>query len=310
MKRKFFDAIKEYDTIIIHRHSRPDLDAIGSQRGLALTLKHAYPNKKIYVVGDVSKKYEFLTFMDQIEDDVYSDALVIITDVSVKNMVSDLRFELAKEVFIIDHHKNPSDITTNVISDTSRIAACELIADLLLEEGYRITPDAATALFGGIVTDSGRFQYGETSSRTLRISAELLDLGADKEYIYSNIYTETLAERQMKNYFAARFNVTEAGVAYLKNGPEVFEKFNVDFFSVSRGMVNTMAGIEEIKIWCNFTYDKSTGKVIGEFRSRGLSIVDIAKKYGGGGHDQACGATLADFEEADKVLADFDRLLK
>lgn len=309
MIKNLFTKIKEYNTIIIHRHLRPDLDAIGSQRGLALTLKHAYPEKNIYVVGDVSKKYEFLTFMDEIEDSVYNDALVIITDVSVKNMVSDLRYELAKEVFIIDHHKNPSDITSNVISDTSRIAVCELIADILLEEGYHITPDAATALYGGIITDSGRFQYGETSSRTLRIAAKLLDLGADKEYIYSNIYTETLAERQVKNYFAARFNVTDAGVAYLKNGAEVFDMFNIDFFSVSRGMVNLMAGIEEVKIWCNFTYDKTTGKVIGEFRSRGISIVHIAKKYGGGGHDQACGATLADFDEADRVLADFGSLL-
>ena len=58
MVNRLFEKIKEYKTIIIHRHSRPDLDAIGSQRGLALTLKHAYPNKKIYVVGDVSKKYE------------------------------------------------------------------------------------------------------------------------------------------------------------------------------------------------------------------------------------------------------------
>ena len=58
---KILEKIKEYDTIIIHRHSRPDLDAIGSQRGLALTLKHNHPEKNIYMVGDVSKKYAFLT---------------------------------------------------------------------------------------------------------------------------------------------------------------------------------------------------------------------------------------------------------
>ena len=112
MIKNLFTKIKEYNTIIIHRHSRPDLDAIGSQRGLALTLKHAYPEKNIYVVGDVSKKYEFLTFMDEIEDSVYNDALVIITDVSVKNMVSDLRYELAKEVLdrFYEELKEISDI--------------------------------------------------------------------------------------------------------------------------------------------------------------------------------------------------------
>ena len=310
MINKLFKAIEEYNTIILHRHSRPDLDAIGSQRGLALTLEYAYPNKNIYMVGYMSDRYAFLGEIDDISDEVYEDALVIITDVAVKHMVSDLRYNLAKEVFIIDHHKNLSDITDNIICDSSKIAACELIAEMLLAKGYTIPKDAATALFGGIVTDSGRFQYGETSGDTLRISAKLLDLGADKEYIYNHIYTESLADRQMKNWFAARFEVTKNGVAYLMNDKEVFEKFNVDFFNISRGMVNVMAGIEEIKIWCNFTYDKANDKVVGEFRSRGITIVDIAKKYGGGGHDQACGASFKNFDEAYLALADFDKLLE
>ncbi len=57
MIEKLFKKIEEYDTIILHRHSRPDLDALGSQRGLALTLKEAYPSKKIYMVGDMSTRY-------------------------------------------------------------------------------------------------------------------------------------------------------------------------------------------------------------------------------------------------------------
>ena len=309
MINRLFNKIEEYDTIIIHRHNRPDLDAIGSQRGLALTLKENFPNKEIYMVGDMSDRYAFLGEMDIIDDAKYENALVIITDVSVAFMVSDDRYKLAKEVFIIDHHKNESDITDNWICDPTKIAACELITEMLLARGLTIPKDAATALFGGIVTDSGRFQYGETSGNTLRVSADLLDLGADKEYIYKNLYTELLSERQMKNWFAARFETTKNGVAYLKNGPEVFEKFNVDFFNISRGMVGVMAGIKEIPIWCNFTYDAQNNKIVGEFRSRDNSIVHIAKKYGGGGHDMACGASLSSWEEVDAVIKDFDDLL-
>ena len=309
MINRLFNKIEEYNTIIIHRHNRPDLDAIGSQRGLALTLKENYPDKEIYIVGDMSDRYAFLGDMDVIEDSKYENALVIITDVSVAFMVSDDRYKLAKEVFIIDHHKNESDITDNWICDPTKIAACELITEMLLARGLTIPKDAATALFGGIVTDSGRFQYGETSGNTLRVSADLLDLGADKEYIYKNLYTELLSERQMKNWFAARFETTKNGVAYLKNGPEVFEKFNVDFFNISRGMVGVMAGIKEIPIWCNFTYDAQNNKIVGEFRSRDNSIVHIAKKYGGGGHDMACGASLSSWEEVDAVIKDFDDLL-
>lgn len=309
MVNRLFKKIKEYKTIIIHRHSRPDLDAIGSQRGLALTLKENYPDKEIYIVGDMSDRYAFLGEMDVIDDSKYENALAIITDVSVSHMVSDDRYKLAKEVFIIDHHKNESDITDNWICDPTKIAACELITEMLLAQGLNIPKDAATALFGGIITDSGRFQYGETSGNTLRVSADLLDLGADKEYIYKNLYTELLSERQMKNWFAARFETTKNGVAYLKNGPEVFEKFNVDFFNISRGMVGVMAGIKEIPIWCNFTIDIANNKIVGEFRSRDISIVHIAKKYGGGGHDMACGASLSSWEEVDLVIKDFDELL-
>ena len=309
MVNRLFEKIKEYKTIIIHRHSRPDLDAIGSQRGLALTLKENYPDKEIYIVGDMSDRYAFLGEMDVIDDSKYENALAIITDVSVSHMVSDDRYKLAKEVFIIDHHKNESDITDNWICDPTKIAACELITEMLLAQGLNIPKDAATALFGGIITDSGRFQYGETSGNTLRVSADLLDLGADKEYFYKNLYTELLSERQMKNWFAARFETTKNGVAYLKNGPEVFEKFNVDFFNISRGMVGVMAGIKEIPIWCNFTIDIANNKIVGEFRSRDISIVHIAKKYGGGGHDMACGASLSSWEEVDLVIKDFDELL-
>lgn len=310
MKERLFQKIKEYQTIILHRHSRPDLDALGSQRGLALVLKNAYPDKKIFMVGDMSSRYAFLGQMDEIQDEEYKNALVIITDVAVSQMVSDERYKLSKEVFIIDHHKNLSDITDQIICDPTKIAVCELITELLLEKGFSIPHDAATALFGGIVTDSGRFQYGETTGATLHTAGKLLDLGADKEFIYKNIYTETLAERQMKNWFGTQFKTTKEGVAYLKNGKEVFEKYDVDFFNISRGMVGVMAGISEIPIWCNFTLDIENNVIIGEFRSRELSIVHIAKKYGGGGHDLACGATLHTWEEVDLVIEDFNNLLR
>lgn len=309
MIKELLKKIKKYERIIIHRHSRPDLDAIGSQVGLATVLKESYPEKEIYMVGDMSSRYDFLSKMDTISDDKYDNALVIITDVAVSHMVSDERYKLASEVFIIDHHKNPSDITTNFICDPSKVAVCELITEILLEYKFKISPFAATALFGGIVTDSGRFQYGETSGNTLKVAGTLLDLGADKEFIYKNLYLETLKERQMKNWFANRFKTTEHGVAYLINDKDVFEKFDLDFFNVSRGMVSTMAGIKEIPIWCNFTYDIANNKIVGEFRAREQSIVDIAKKYGGGGHDLACGASFESWDQVDLIIKDFDNLL-
>ena len=145
-----FEKIEQYNTIIIHRHSRPDGDALGTQLGLAEALKTKYPNKNIYSVGDSSRRYGFIGYMDLIEDDKYSGALAIIVDVAVANMVSDERYKLADEVFVMDHHKNECDITPNFIQDTSRIAAAELVASMLYDRGFEINEKAATAFYMGL----------------------------------------------------------------------------------------------------------------------------------------------------------------
>ncbi len=305
-----FEKIKEYNTIIIHRHTRPDLDALGSQLGLSKTLKYNFPEKTIYVVGDLSSKYSFIGDMDTIDDSAYNDALAIIVDVAVANLVSDDRYKLAKEVFVIDHHKNPCDITENFVSDSTRVAAAELIANMLIEHKLSIPKDAATAFYGAIVTDGGRFMFGSNLAETLRVSSLLVSLGADYDYIYKNIYVEKLADKQMKSWFANQFKVTQNGVAYLKNPKEVFEKFPTEFGNISRGMLSVMSGIEEIIIWLNFTYDCERDLIIGEFRSREIPIVDVASAYGGGGHTLACGASFKNWDEVDKCIEAFDQLAK
>lgn len=305
-----FNKIDEYQTIIIHRHNRPDGDALGSQLGLATTLKHKYPNKNIYVVGDESSRFKFLGNMNEISDETYNDALVIIVDVAVDYMISDDRYKLAKEVFVIDHHKNECNINAYHIVDTSRVAAAEFIASLLIDRGFEIPRYAATCFYCGIITDGGRFMYGSNLAQTLIVASKLVEAGANYNFIYTNIYVEKLEDKQMKNYFSNRFEMTENGVAYLKNTHEVFEKFPREFNDISRGMLSVMSGVEEIKIWLNFTYDISKDVIIGEFRSREISIVDIAKKWGGGGHSLACGASIANWDDVDLVIADFDNLLK
>ena len=309
MINKLLKKIEEYNTIIIHRHERPDLDALGSQIGLKLALKDKYPNKEIYAVGDYSKRYSFIGQMDEISDDKYENALVIIVDVAIENMVSDKRYKLAKEIFVIDHHNNDSDITLNLISDKTKIAAAELIADILINNNFKISSDAATALYGGIVTDSGRFMYGTRLDLTFETCSKLVSFGANPKFIYDNIYVEPLEKRKMTSYFTQKF-ILEDGVAYLKNDVDVFDKFNVEFQDISRGMISVMAGIEEIDIWLNFTKDKDNDKIVGEFRSRKLPIVEIAKKYGGGGHELACGAPFKTWDEVNKIILEFKKYLK
>lgn len=299
-----------YQNIIIHRHSKPDFDAIGSQVGLKEILVENFPNKHIFVVGD-QNRFDMENDMQNIPDELYQDALVFILDVAVKHMVSDDRYKLAKEVIVIDHHKNACDIenASLVLSDSTFSACAELITDMALELNLKINPRAASFLYAGIVTDTGRFQWMHKPERVFLIASMLTGFGAKTTELYDFLYVETLESKQLKNYFSNRF-VFEDGIAYLKNDQEVFEKFNVDVFTVSRGMVNLAAGIDTIKIWLNFTFDAEKNVILGEFRSRGIKIVDIAKKYGGGGHEQACGASLQSWTQVDDVIADYKQLLK
>ncbi len=309
---ELWNLFSKYDSIVIFRHSRPDLDALGSQLGLAQAINKNFPDKEIYVVGDMSKRYEFIGKMDEISDDIIENSLAIICDVAVKAMVSDDRYNKAKEIVVIDHHKNSCDMDRALVyTDTTKVACAEIIGDMLLSLNKETTAYGATCLYGGIVTDSGRFQYSGTTKTTFLVASFLLNQGADIQFIYDHLYVETLEQRLMKNYFSSLFKITEDGVAYLKCTEEVLAKFpDVSFFDISRGMVNLMAGVEEVIIWCNFTYDKENDKVVGEFRSRGVEIVEIAKKYGGGGHAFACGATLDNYEVADKVIEDFNNLAR
>jgi phosphoesterase RecJ-like protein len=310
IKKKIYEMIKSYDKIIIHRHSRPDMDAIGSQYGLALILKENFPSKQVYVVGDVNEM-SYKSKMDELEDYQYNGALAIITDVAVSRMVSDSRYALASDLIIIDHHQNDTDIdpVSLFYRDSSYASASEMIVDFIKEMHLKVTSEAATYLYGGMVTDTGRFLYLNNASKTFELASYITKFNPNYQDFYDYIYTENLVKRQTKNLFS-NFEITENKVAYRKNDAEIILKSGLDFQAISRGMVNQMAGIKEIPIWANFTEDIENNLVVGEFRSRGVTIVDIAKKYGGGGHNMACGASLKNWDEVEFILKDLDERAK
>ena len=306
IKKEILRKIESYDTIIIHRHSRPDMDAIGSQLGLYYLIKDNYKSKTVYVVGDLNDM-SYKAEMDDISDDTFKDALSIITDVAVTYMINDDRYKLAKERVIIDHHTNDTDVSDVSIfyRDDSFASACEMIIDLAKEFKLSITKEAATYLYAGMVTDTGRFMYLKEASKTFELAAYITKFEPEIKDFYNFIYTESLDRRKVKNLFTD-FELTEHNVAYRKNTKELIEQSGLEFQAVSRGMVNQMAGIKEVPIWASFSEDVEKNAIIGEFRARGITIVDIAKKYGGGGHNEACGATLKDWDEVDLILKDFD----
>ncbi|MDY0276807.1 MAG: bifunctional oligoribonuclease/PAP phosphatase NrnA [Acholeplasma sp.] len=304
---KVKELIERYDKIIIHRHTRPDMDAIGSQMGLFYLLRTNYPKKQVYVVGDTND-FMYKAKMDQIKDSEYQNALAIIIDVAVKELVSDDRYLLAKDILIIDHHRNDSNIEyTEFCQKSDFTSACEIVSFLANSFNWTVSSDAATYIYGGMVTDTGRFQFisNENASRVFSNASFITRFNANIKEMYDFLYTESLEKRKVKQMFSD-FLVTKHYVAYRKNTKDIIFESGLDVFSVSRGMVNLMAGIKEIPIWVSFTEDDEKGVILAEIRSRNIVVVDIAKKYGGGGHNFACGASLKNWDEVDLMLNDLD----
>ena len=308
MTETILQLINDYDTIIIHRHKNPDLDALGSQHGLKGLIENNFTGKTVYVVGDDSE-LNFLGPMDTIDNDVYADALAIIVDVAVSTLVSDKRYQNAAHVLVIDHHRNDSDIQGTIYSEASHVAVCQLLGEMALKHNLTLDEKTATALFSGLVTDSGRFKYAGTNGLTFDVASFLVKHGADMRFVYDNLYTEKLSVKKLKGHFINQFSLTDKKVAYMKNPRELKKQFDVTTFTISRGMVNQMADIEGVPIWANFTEDDD-GDIQCELRSKTLNIVDIAKKYGGGGHRNACGCTVKSWAITNQILHDLDALIE
>jgi bifunctional oligoribonuclease and PAP phosphatase NrnA len=302
--------IEGFDNIVIIRHKSPDLDAYGAQFGLYHALKAEYPSKRIIAAGDVSALPYFGELVP-IEPSLFQNAMVFVLDTVAKQMLENTWFETAKLVVLVDHHQNDPDVLYHhYLKNTGASSTSEMICDLLEESRIAIPLESAKALFLGIVGDTGRFQYSNTTAHTFATVGKLLQTGLEIQPLYQLIYAEPLKMRKLKNAFSASIEFTKNNVAYRRNDKAFLEQHQVDTPTVSRGMVNQMAGISEVPIWANFTYDFATQKIACELRSRSLTIVHIAKKYGGGGHNNACGCTVATWDDTNQILDDLDRLLE
>lgn len=310
MFEKILKEIEKYDRIIIHRHSNPDGDALGSQIGLKYILKDNYPDKEIYVVGDSSKRYGFMEDggMDEIGDELYKGAMAIVLDTSASALISDDRYKTADVCARMDHHIFCEKIADVEVTDTSYESCCGLVTEFALESGLRLSPKSAKALFTGMVTDSGRFRYDSTTSNTFRLASELMKQRFDTSDIYANLYADDFKYIRLRAQFVMKIQFTDYRVAYIYTDRAEAESYGFDTFTISRGMVNTMGDIRGVDIWVNFT--ETENGVLTEIRSNKFNINPVAVKYGGGGHAKASGATLKDRAEAMALLDDLNAFNK
>lgn len=302
--------IKNYNRIILHRHSKPDGDALGSQIGLKHILKTNFPGKEIYAVGDGAGHYSFMddVVMDEIEDSLYDGALAIVLDCGGRHLISDDRYTKAASTIRFDHHIFAEKICNLEVVDTSYESCCGLLTQFAKECNLTVPAIAAKSLYTGMITDSGRFRYDSTGARTFALASFLMEQGVNLNEVYNSLYAEDFEGRKLRAMFTLKVKFTENKVAYIYTTAEEVKELNVDTFTISRGMVGIMADVKGVDIWANFT--EVENGVLCELRSSRFNINPIAVKYGGGGHQKASGATVASKEVAMQMLAELNEMAK
>ncbi|REC33051.1 DHH family phosphoesterase [Enterococcus pseudoavium] len=302
--------IKKYERIIIHRHQRPDPDAIGSQCGLAEILRANFPEKEIYQVGGPVEGLDYLATMDEISDDLYTSALVIVTDTANAPRISDKRYELGAKLIKIDHHPN-DDPYGDLLWVNPKASSCsEIIADFALAEKLTVTENAARLLYGGIVGDTGRFLYPATTSHTLQVAAKLLEYGFDAAKLNRQIDQISLEVAKLSGYLYQNLQIDGNGAGYVILDQTILKKYGIKD-SDTAALVPLPGTIETVLAWAVFV-EQPEGYYRVRLRSKGPVINELAKRYHGGGHPLASGANAKDqamcqeiYHEIQALCADY-----
>ena len=304
---EIYNKIKEFDTIIIHRHKKPDGDALGSQLGLKRSILATFPSKRVLAVGSGGENLSFVGELDTAQDSDYENALVIVLDSGAEMLIDDERYTMGKLLIKIDHHIPQGEYGDLVFVDNSYESCAGIIGDLIRSTPLVLTKDAASAIFLGMVTDSGRFRYSSTTSKTFEIAGFLMTSGIEIDEIYNKLYIDSLENVRLRAKMSLKFEVLPTKVAYLINTWKDVQDLGVSTYQISRGMIGIMAGIENINIWATFT-ENELGEVYVELRSNKANINQVAVKYGGGGHLQASGATVKSLDIVPSIIKDLERI--
>ena len=304
------DKIKEYNKIILFRHFRPDGDATGSTKGLQRIIQLTYPEKTVLLINnDYADYLKFLGGEDaQIADEEYADALGIVLDTATANRISNQKFSLCREVIKIDHHIPVETYGNYQWVEEERSSTCEMIAHFYdtFSDELKIDTEAATYIYAGMVTDSGRFRFRDVSSETMRLAGVMLKNNINTDVLFSNLYLKEFSEFKFESYAHKKMKMTENGVVSLFVSKAMQKKLGLTKEQASAS-VSFMDSIKGSLIWIAFIEGDDEIRV--RLRSRFVTISELANQYRGGGHACAAGATLKSKAEMKELLKKADALL-
>lgn len=307
---QFAEAIGNASSIIVGTHLNPDGDAIGCALAMSLFLDGIGKKNEIVCHDLPPKNLEFLPGSGRIQkspSNADHDLAIMLDLESIERLGSVApHFQKAGKLVLVDHHiphHAPGDLR---IVDTKAPATAVILTRLLIQMGAKFTPDLATCLLTGIVTDTGSFRFRNTTPEAMHLAAQLLEEGADLNQISEEIFrSRPLAGARLLGVMLTRLKLACSGqiawsvlhqADFIECGAteEDTEEFVNEILSISS--VNVAALLREGK----------PGKVRCSLRSRGkFDVAVVARQFGGGGHMNAAGCSFESTpEEAEAKLVE------
>lgn len=308
--KAIYKQIKKHDKIVIARHIGADPDALASSIALRDIIRNTFPNKKVYAVGYPASKFKYLGLLDKFTEDMYEDALLIVTDTPDKKRVDGVDPSKFKFSIKIDHHPFIEKYCDMEWIDDKASSASQMIMELVFNTKLTMTKEAAEKLYIGLVADTNRFLFRYTTPKTFNLVSKLIkNTNIDFTNLYDDLYLRPYKEVKFQSYLVSNMKITENGLGHIKVTQDELTEYNVDA-ATAGNMVNNFNYIEEVIAWVVLSEDKNNNNIRGSIRSRGPIINESASKFGGGGHIFASGVKLKDFEQADLLIEELDRVCK
>jgi bifunctional oligoribonuclease and PAP phosphatase NrnA len=294
------ETIRGHDRFLVTTHENPDGDALGSLLAMTLALRELGKDAVMYLAGEVPvpKEYEFMAFDGLLRGGPpsESDRVVIAVDCANERRLGPdpALLERAPLVVDIDHHHDNTRFGKANLIVAKASSTGEILRDVFAAIGAPLTPGIAEALYIAVVTDTGRFQYANTTAKALRLAAELVEAGADVHRVFQGVY-ENVAFAKLKLVARALENaqVFEGGRVIVSH----LERTDFDDAGAeepySEGIIDYLRAVEGAEIAALIreppTQNGPTRRVSLRTTAEDLDVSAIARKSGGGGHPQAAG---------------------
>jgi phosphoesterase RecJ-like protein len=295
------DALHAHDRFVVVTHENPDGDALGSLLATAVALRQIGKDVVMYLAGaaPIPNEYHFMALdglARELPDDAEERVLIAVDCAKADRMAADPGpiLERAASVVNIDHHHDNTrfgDVNL-IVADASSTG--ELLRDVFAALGVELTPEIAEPLYIALVTDTGRFQYANTTAKSLRLAAELVEAGADIHAVFQQVYESVeFAKLKLLARALERARVLEGGRIIVSN------LVRTDFADVgaaepySEGIIDYLRAVEgsELAVLIREPPRDEGPKRRVSLRASvdELDVSAIARLFGGGGHRQAAG---------------------